>query len=84
MPTRRHAVARAALEGRARDPVPLDAPERAAVTARGCHAAVMQQLNGTPRPRVRGGEAVFFRGVGGASCWNRTSDPHRVKVVFYR
>jgi hypothetical protein len=21
---------------------------------------------------------------GGASCWNRTSDPHRVKVVFYR
>ena len=25
-----------------------------------------------------------FMRKSGASCWNRTSDPHRVKVVFYR
>jgi hypothetical protein len=39
------------------------------------------QRQAAPSDRLNSAD---YRGLGGASCWNRTSDPHRVKVVFYR
>jgi hypothetical protein len=44
-----------------------------------CSISAMATPSKSEGPAVRPGlESV------GASCWNRTSDPHRVKVVFYR
>jgi hypothetical protein len=67
-------------------PLPAAQLEQLATAA----VADLPQYSPTPasrrprRPRSSRATARRLTGKGGAPCWDRTSDPHRVKVVLYR